>query len=251
MAYKILFFLRLFLVFLSFFFTSVFASPLHIKPTVQSLDQAWSARTHKESQKEILEFVKTVQEVPNDFDVTWRIARLVYFIGNFGIGESLKKPEQMQVFEIGYKTAEVAKTLEPTKVEGHYWYAVNLGKYGLAKGIFSALSRAKDGRDALLIAADIDPTYHWAGPYRILGKYYQDLPGGISFGDKKKAREYYNKALEIAPDFKMNTVYLATLEKDKSVKRQLLQSLQKKPDLDGEVEEIRYKTAIKKDLKKL
>ena len=116
-----------------------------------------------------------------------------------------------------------------------------MGKYSLAKGPLSALGHAKIGRDALLEAVKIDPTYHWAGPYRILGRYYQDLPKGISFGDKKKAREYFNKAIEVAPDFRVNLVYLATLETKHDSKLKILKLADAKPDLDGEIEELRYK----------
>jgi len=43
----------------------------------------------------------------------------------------------------------------------YYWYAVNLGKHRLLKGKLNALKNVKIGRDALLIAAKIDPKYHW------------------------------------------------------------------------------------------
>ena len=218
---------------------------------VASLDQAWNNRESKKGEDSILKFIQNVQNIPENFDVAWRISRLVYFIGNFGPGENLSNDEHIKVFELGYKAGEIAKNLQPNRVEGYYWYAINLGKYSLAVGLFKALRTAPMARDALVEAAKIDPSYHWAGAYRILGRYYQDLPSGISFGDKKKAEEYLTKAIQISPNFRLNTAYLASLESDKDLKLKLFKEAENKPNTDGTIEEERYKEDLKLDIEKL
>lgn len=222
-----------------------------ISATPQSLDAVWENRAQKSTQEEILKFLKSNPTIPNDFETSWRMARLAYFIGHFGLGETLKQAEQMQVFDVGYRAAEIAKNLEPKRVEGYYWYAINIGKYSLAKGKLTALKNAKLGRDTLLKAAQIDPAYHWGGPYRVLGKYYQDVPSGISFGDKKIAEEYFKKAIEISPNFRLNFLYLSRLSTDKKLKMNLLELAEKKADLDGSVEEKLYKNSIAKEINQL
>lgn len=219
--------------------------------TTQSLDTAWENRNQLATQEQILKFLQSNPKIPNDFETSWKIARLVYFIGNFGLGDTLNQNEQMQIFEVGYHAAEIAKNLEPKRVEGYYWYAINLGKYSLAKGKLTALKNAKIGRDALLEAAQIDPNYHWGGPYRVLGKYYQDVPSGISFGDKKIAEEYFKKAVAISPNFRLNSLYLSRLSTDKKQKMELLDSAEKKDDLDGSIEETRYKNLIATEINQL
>lgn len=247
------FYLKIFLLF-NLFSLKVVASDLSknsISLNVASLDEAWSKRETNDGEYAILKFIQNLKNCPENFDIAWRISRLVYFIGNFGPGENLNNEEHIQVFELGYKAGEIAKKLEPNRVEGYYWYAINLGKYSLAVSLFKALRTASQARDALVEAARIDPSYHWAGPYRILGRYYQDLPSGISFGDKKKAEEYFIKAIEVSPDFRLNTAYLASLKSDKNLKLKLFEEAKKKPNLDGKIEEERYKEDLELDIKKL
>ena len=222
-----------------------------IELSITSLDNAWNNRETLEGQKIILAFIKKAIALPNDFEITWRISRLVYFIANFGLGESLNNSEKMSIFEYGYKAGEIAKNLKKDRVEGYYWFAINLGKYSLAKSLFYALRTAPTARDALLQAAKLDPTYHWAGPYRILGQYYQKLPSTISFGDRKKAEEYYHKAIELAPKFRVNTTYLAARTQDTATELKLFEEAEKKPDLDGKIEEMRYKKIIENDIKEI
>ena len=223
----------------------------NISMTVPSLDRAWENRENKEEGKSILKFLENIHAIPENFDLDWRISRLVYFIGNFSSEEDLNGDERTKIFELGYKAGEKAKNEQPDRVEGYYWYAINLGTYSLSVGLFKALNTASDARDALVEASQKDPNYHWGGAYRILGRYYQDLPSGISFGDKKKAAQYFKKAIEISPNFRLNTVYLAELESDKDLKLKLLEEAKKKPNMDGAVEEERYQKKIELDLEKL
>ena len=225
-----------------------------ISLNVKSLDNAWENRESKEVQEIILKFLQSEPTVPENFDIAWRVARLVYFSGNFGIGEGLSNDDHVKIFLYGYKAAEIAKKLEPTKAEGYYWYAVNIGSYGLAKGVLSALNNASLGRDALLEVVKIDPSYHWGGAYRVLGRYYQEVPRIISFGDKKKAKEYFEKAIEVAPNYIVNTMYLGVLVEDVGEKTdalKLFRDAEKMPDLDGKNEVIRYKRELAEDIKKV
>lgn len=220
-----------------------------IQLTVSSLDKIWNERQSYTSQTKILDFIKSEPSLVNsDFDVAWRVSRLVYYSGNFGLGKKLSREERVKIFKYGYEAGKIAKAKSPKRVEGYYWLATNLGSYGLAKGILSALGNAKEGRDALLEAVKIDPTYHWGGPYRILGRYYQQVPSVISFGDKKKALEYYNKAIEVDPGFRLNLIYMAVLQhnlgnKDEAV--EFFRKAEKAPDQDGKNEENLYKEDLR------
>lgn len=59
------------------------------------------------------------------------------------------------------------------------------------------------------------------------------------------------KAVQISPNFRLNTAYLADLEIDKELKLKLLKEAINKPDLDGTIEEERYKKNLKLDIEKL
>ncbi len=217
------------------------------------LDKLWDNRQSNEGAEDIFQFIKNETKLPNDFDISWKVSRLVYFSGNFSLMQESTSDEKIKLFKYGFSAGLTAKKLEPKRVEGYYWYAVNLGSYGLVKGIFSALSNAKSGRDALLEAAKIDATYQWCGPLRILGRYYQEVPGGIiSFGDKKIAQEYFEKAMQACPNFRLNTMYLGILKKkdgEKSEALELFKKAQALPNQDGKNEEERYAKELAENIK--
>jgi tetratricopeptide (TPR) repeat protein len=63
-----------------------------------------------------------------------------------------------------------------------------------------SLGKAKDARKILEAAVAITPNAYAIEAYSTLGSMYANIPGfPISFGDKKKARECYQKALAINP----------------------------------------------------
>lgn len=235
---------------------SVFFTPLvYAYPTAKTLDHYWDKRQSIGGQNAIIKFLSLGETIPQNFDIAWRVARLVYFAGNFGAGyDTFSKEKKMGLFKYGFEAANIARKTKPERVEGYYWYATNLGSYGMTKGVFSALSYAEEARDSLLQAAKIDPKYHWGGPYRILGRFYQEAPGFISFGDKKKAEHYFNLAIETVPDFRLNTIYLGVLKKQEgnlALALELLNDAKKKPKVDGNLEENRYLTELEKGIQKL
>lgn len=179
------------------------------KLTLELLNRCWENRENEKNQKIIANYLMTMPEVPNNFEIAWKTARLVYFIGNYGIGEQkfVDTKDGVKLFEYGYNAGIIAKKIEPKKVEGYYWYAIDLGSYGLAKGILSAAKNAGAGMDALKEAQKIDPQYHWYGSSRILGRYYQELPG-LFGGDDDKALDLFKIATEKAPEYNNNWIFL-------------------------------------------
>lgn len=240
---------------LVFFVLCSFSPFVFAYPDSKALDVMWENRQNVEGQKNILAFISEGETIPQNFDIAWRVARLVYFAGNFGVGyDTFKKDKKMEIFKYGYEAADIARKTKTDRVEGYYWYAVNLGSYGLAKGMFSALGYAEEARDSLLKSAQLDPKYHWGGPYRVLGRFYQEVPTFISFGDKKKAEEYFNKAIEIAPDYRLNTIDLGVLKKQQGkidLALELLQEARTKPNVDGVLEESRYLVELDKGIQTL
>ncbi|MDP2247983.1 MAG: tetratricopeptide repeat protein, partial [Nitrosomonadales bacterium] len=70
-----------------------------------------------------------------------------------------------------------------------------------AKGGLGALKQAEKARDLLLLAEKINPQALQGSAYTTLGSLHYKVPGWpIGFGDKKKARTYLEKALQINPD---------------------------------------------------
>ncbi|WP_432737568.1 tetratricopeptide repeat protein [Maridesulfovibrio sp. FT414] len=70
-----------------------------------------------------------------------------------------------------------------------------------------------------LLASRLAPEVDFGGPDRMLGELYLKAPSApICVGDLDKALEFYTKAVDVAPDFAMNRLGLATalLEDDET-----------------------------------
>ncbi|MFZ9520414.1 MAG: hypothetical protein ACO3A4_08050 [Silvanigrellaceae bacterium] len=218
---------------------------LVIETNIKSLDAAWNVR--HEVQSKIVEFLKKKPALSDDFEVSWRIARLSYYGGFFALPKGATSEEKMEVFQVGVDAGDKARRLSASRVEGHYWYAVTLGGWGIAKGILNALTSAKPMREALNEAVKIDPKYHFAGPLRVRGRLYNKLPGVISFGDNKLAMEDLKRAVDLAPESKLNHIYLSEVQNKLIGKVEALKTLdfaKTLPDVVGVAEESAYRRDI-------
>lgn len=177
--------------------------------TGSNIDTMWRKREDTTCQQDIAKFLLQKPKITHDYATAWKMARLVYFIGNYGVGEKsfADTDAGVQLFAYGRDIGLAAQKLNPNGVEGYYWYAVDLGSWGLAKGLLASASNAKDGMTALNKAKSIDPTYWYYGSSRILGRYYQQLPG-IFGGDNNKAKQMLTDAVTQAPQFKDNWNFL-------------------------------------------
>ncbi|WP_430886822.1 TRAP transporter TatT component family protein [Halomonas llamarensis] len=94
------------------------------------------------------------------------------------------------------------------------WKGIVLAALAREKGGLGALGSAKDARDALERAIEIDPTGNNGSAYVTLGALYDRVPGGlISFGDSDTAEQMFQRALEIRPDgIDVNYYYAAFLQ---------------------------------------
>jgi len=84
--------------------------------------------------------------------------------------------------------------------EALIWEAISFSGYAKAKGGLGALKLAEKSRDLLLAAEKLNPNALQGSAYTSLGSLYYKVPGWpIGFGDKKKARSYLEKALQVNP----------------------------------------------------
>ncbi len=80
------------------------------------------------------------------------------------------------------------------------WEGISYSSYAKAKGGIGALKLAEKARDLLLASEKINPHALQGSAYTSLGSLYYKVPGWpLGFGDKKKARAYLEKAMQINP----------------------------------------------------
>jgi len=89
----------------------------------------------------------------------------------------------------------------PDRAEPLIWQAIVLASAAKAQGGLGALSKVKEAREDLLAAEKINPNALDGSIYNSLGSLYAKVPGWpLGFGDKQKARDYFEKALAINPN---------------------------------------------------
>lgn len=110
------------------------------------------------------------------------------------------KEAQESAFKTLTEQAHQVTMSNPNAPEAMIWEAITLSGYAKAKGGIGALKFAEKSRDLLLAAEKINPQALQGSAYTTLGSLYYKVPGWpIGFGDKKKARAYLEKALQVNP----------------------------------------------------
>jgi hypothetical protein len=151
------------------------------------------------------------------FDVLALAARALYWRGVNVPGSEENNDAKLPAFSAGQGKADAAIKLKPDYADGYYLASINLGKWGLAKGKLTVVTKVKDMKrylnNALRKTAkgggkgeELD--FH--GPYRVYGKMNIELPG-LAGGDLDEGLAQLKKAYE-APSGKthgLNVVYYA------------------------------------------
>jgi len=110
------------------------------------------------------------------------------------------KDAQEEAFKNLADSAAKVTANHPAAAEPMIWEAIILSGYAKAKGGLGALKIAEKARDLLLASEKINPTALHGSAYTTLGSLHYKVPSWpIGFGDKKKARAYLEKSLQINP----------------------------------------------------
>lgn len=92
---------------------------------------------------------------------------------------------------------------------GHYYLALNMGQLAQAETM-GALKLVREMSHEFETAAEMDPHFDFAGPDRGLGLLCRDAPGWpVSIGSRRKAHEYLESAVTLAPGDPENVLTLA------------------------------------------
>lgn len=198
---------------MSIFFISTFAanaSPVSVEQ-LKLADDAFAMRGEPVKSEVAYKLYKEYFAAnPENFETGWRFAMASYFVGNRVIKENDKKA---RIFSEGRDAGLAAIKLNPNCAACHFWTAINMALYGDAVGAVKMLSSVSKIEEHLNESIKLDPKYANAGAYRLLGIIKQKLPG-ILGGSNKKAREYFEKAIETCKDEPLNYLMLATLYRE-------------------------------------
>jgi len=150
-----------------------------------------------------------------------------FWLGEYSTDSGEKDKYHAEGVEAGKKSVELASEW----VDAHLWFAANMGSHGMVRGIMSSLFYLKDLEKHGKLAMEIDESYFYSAPLRLMGRFYHQCPGWpIGSGDISKSIKLLEKAVETAPEFILNHVYLSEAliaKKKKSRAREVLESAKK------------------------
>jgi tetratricopeptide (TPR) repeat protein len=141
-----------------------------------------------------------------DFETMWRSGRALFFLGQ----EAETKTAAREFHARGALFSERAARREPNRVEGHFWLGVNLALQAQATNPLTAIRLALRARRSLERAVRIDPSFHDAGPLRVLARLKHKLPRLLR-GGRALAQADFVRAIELAPSNTVTRIYFAEL----------------------------------------
>ena len=144
-----------------------------------------------------------LSDEPNNGEVLWVMAKAHLYLGDRSLDS-----EKLAIYEAGKDYADKAVESLPNCPHAHYWQAVLIGRVGETKGILNSLFMVRPLKEALDRVLELDEGY--ADAYFALSQLYLQAPGfPLSVGNKSKALEMAEKAVELEPDNAEFNVQLA------------------------------------------
>lgn len=179
-------------------------------------DQAFKARaTPAQADKAIAAYEASLVADGAQPEVRVRLARLYYLLGDGRHRFAEDDDAQLEAFKKGAAQAGAALALlNPTfksrlcgnapvrdalavldrrSVPAIYWFASNLGKYGLAKDIIELLANKDMIFEAMSACQRLWPDYFHHAPDRYLGAYYAKVP--FPQGDPARSLAHFQRSM--------------------------------------------------------
>jgi hypothetical protein len=105
------------------------------------------------------------------FDAAWKLARADYWLGGHAVGE-----ERRGYFEQGIDFGKKALALQPSRPEGHFWLAANMGGLAEAAGLAAGLRYRKPIKEELDTVLRLDRAFEQGSADRALGRWFFRVP---------------------------------------------------------------------------
>lgn len=145
-----------------------------------------------------------------DYELAWRGARA----GVWAAQRVEDRARQKTFAESALRLANAAVVADPARPEGHYYHALAAGMLASADhdyGLDAMKVMIEDGTRLV----GIDEKWNYAAAHRLLGNFYHKSPGPpIGKGSDRKARQHLERAVEFAPEYPGNWIYLVELDVD-------------------------------------
>lgn len=143
----------------------------------------------------------------------------------------LRAPEFAAKVAQGDPWADHLDLVDDSAIPALYWYAVNLGKWGMLEGPATILARQNDLQAIMKHICAADESYYYGACHRFFAVYWTKLPFS---SDAQKSKAHFDKAIELAPNFLANKVLMAqhyaTMTGDRKLYDRLLSEVSDTPE---------------------
>jgi hypothetical protein len=157
---------------------------------------------------------------PQAFDAAWKLARADYWLGGHA-----PEAERRRFLEQGIDAGRKATALQPTRPEGHFWIAANMGALAESFGLRQGLKYRKTIKDELETVLRVAPLFGDRSADRALGRWYFKVPS-LFGGSHKLAEEHLRASLTAKPTSTASHYFLAEVLIDDGRKAEARAELQ-------------------------
>jgi hypothetical protein len=123
-------------------------------------------------------------------------------------GLVLAIPEFARRVKAGEKAENAVDAVGKEGIAALYWYAANLGKWSNAEGFATILKNKYGYQKVMERVLALDENWFYGAPHRALGAMFAKAPP-MAGGDLVKAKQHFDRALQIAPGYQGTRVLWA------------------------------------------
>lgn len=223
----------------------------HVQVPADDPDALYRQRDARQAaEKAVAIWAARLTTDPRDFDAAWKLARGRYWLGTNGLPHG----ERKAALEAGVEAGRAAAALQPSRPEGHFWLAANMGALAESFGLRQGLRYRGAIKASLERVLSLDPAYLQGSADRALGRWYFKVPG-LFGGDAAKSETHLRKALTYNPHSVLTHLFLAETLVERGrrdeARRELQAALAAPPDPEWAPEDARFKQQAQELLTKL
>lgn len=148
---------------------------------------------------------KISKDNPKRFDYLIQSAKYAIWLSYHGEGKNHKS----KFANAAIKHSHQAIAANSQRVEGYYYRAIASGLFAEQNRLFGKAAMHQIRKD-LLTAIDLDPSFDYGGPHRVLGAVYLRAPGPpAGIGSIRRAVFHLKEAYKISDEYPENLLFLA------------------------------------------
>ncbi|MCX5858279.1 MAG: hypothetical protein NT056_00035 [Proteobacteria bacterium] len=176
-------------------------------------EKIFTQRYEVEKARQLIQaYEKILNQVPNSEEYWIKLSYAYFWLGDRLAVEKVQKKELLDAYDKSIRAAREAIRVNPDSVGGNFWATVSQGRYTLVKGILGGGFGLGASIQGMMIVTRDDINFYFGGVYRYWGRFVFEIPklGRRIINFKMEESVFFlKKALEVAPNFFMNHVYLA------------------------------------------